>query len=154
MEYHSALPEDSHERMSRAIALSGLVVIVLAIGSKIRGVQTRQKTMDIMGDNNTQHDFLRRESKDVGSHVARIDGMLKTLLSTKEILRRRKNPWLFLAKFLLLRYQVSLRVTVREPWWMNDERLEIRWGGGGYRIDQSWNEYKGGRILFYFDMNK
>jgi hypothetical protein len=37
MEYHSALPEDFHERKSRAIALSGLVVIVLAIGPEVRG---------------------------------------------------------------------------------------------------------------------
>jgi hypothetical protein len=39
----------------------------------------------------------------------------------------RLNSRLLLAKFLLLRYQLSLLVTSRELWWMNQEWLELRW---------------------------
>jgi hypothetical protein len=45
----------------------------------------------------------------------------------KEILRR-QNSRKFLAKFLLLRYQMSLLVIAGELWLMNREGLELRYG--------------------------
>jgi hypothetical protein len=44
------------------IVLGGLVVIVLAIGLKVRG----RGLWIFMGDTNPYHDFLRRGSKAVG----------------------------------------------------------------------------------------
>jgi hypothetical protein len=41
---------------------------------------------------------------------------------------RLQNSSQFLAKFLLLRYQVSLLVTARDLWWKNHELLDLKWG--------------------------
>jgi hypothetical protein len=53
--------------------------------------------------------------------------VLAIIPKVREILRRQNSPP-FLAKFFLLRYHVSLLVTARELWWMNQEWLERRWG--------------------------
>jgi hypothetical protein len=46
--------------------------------------------------------------------------MLKNPTGVKEIfLRENSRP--FLAKFLQIRYQISLLVIVRELWWINQE---------------------------------
>jgi hypothetical protein len=46
--------------------------------------------------------------------------MLKNPTGMKEMLHR-QNSQPFLAKFPLLRYQMSLLVIARELWWMNQE---------------------------------
>jgi hypothetical protein len=46
--------------------------------------------------------------------------VLAIIPKVREILRRQNSPP-FLAKFFLLRYHVSLLVTARELWWMNQE---------------------------------
>jgi hypothetical protein len=48
------------------VALGGLVVNVLAIGPKVRGLKPGRGRCDFKGDKNPQHDFLRRVSKAVG----------------------------------------------------------------------------------------
>jgi hypothetical protein len=50
----------------------------------------------------------------------RFYSMIKKLRSMKDILHR-KNSRSFLAKILLLRYQMSLLVTSKELWWVNQE---------------------------------
>jgi hypothetical protein len=53
----------------------------------------------------------------------------------KEIFRR-QHSLSFLAKFLLFCYQVSLLVTVRELWWMNQELFKL----GEREINQKWSQ--------------
>jgi hypothetical protein len=48
------------------IVLGGLVVIVLAIGPKIRGFQPGRGRWIFKGGKNPQHDCVRRGSKAVG----------------------------------------------------------------------------------------
>jgi hypothetical protein len=54
--------------ISKHVTIRGLVVIVLARGSKIRGFKPgRQRWTFLKGDKNPQHDFLRRGSKAFGN---------------------------------------------------------------------------------------
>jgi hypothetical protein len=47
----------------REVVLSSLVVAVLAIGLKVRGLKPNGERWIFKGDKNTQHAFLRREVK-------------------------------------------------------------------------------------------
>jgi hypothetical protein len=60
-----------------------------------------------------------------------------------EILRR-QNSRTFLAKFLLIRYHVSLLVFARELWLMNQESLEL---GLGCKEDQKMTAVHGTRCM-------
>jgi hypothetical protein len=48
------------------VDLGGPVIIVLAVGSKVRGFKPGQWKLIFKGDKNSYHDFLRREIKAVG----------------------------------------------------------------------------------------
>jgi hypothetical protein len=48
------------------VVLGGLVIIVLAIGPKVSGFKAGRGRWIFKDDKNPYHDFLRRESKNVG----------------------------------------------------------------------------------------
>jgi hypothetical protein len=58
-----------------------------------------------------------------------------------------KNSRPFITNFLLLRYQMSLKVTTGELWWMNRElRIRIQWG----RItDRKWSQCSGSLVRYH-----
>jgi hypothetical protein len=58
-------------------ALAGIVVIMLAIGPKVRGFKPGRGRRIFKGDESPSHDLLRRGSKVVGPHIAGFYGMLK-----------------------------------------------------------------------------
>jgi hypothetical protein len=53
--------------------------------------------------------------------------MLTNPAGYEKILRQQNSPT-FLARFLPIRYYVSLLVFARDLWWMDQEWLELRWG--------------------------
>jgi hypothetical protein len=62
------------------VGLGGLVLIVLAIGAKVRGFKPGRGRWIFMGDKNLQHDFLRWGSKPVTPMSLYVFyGMLKNL---------------------------------------------------------------------------
>jgi hypothetical protein len=61
------------------VFLGGVVVIVFAIGPKVRGLKPGQRRWIFKGDRNPQHDFIRREAK--------------PSVQCRKILRLVKNPY-------------------------------------------------------------
>jgi hypothetical protein len=77
------------------------------------------------GDKNPEYDFLRRGSKAI------ICKILRYVKESHEY--ERDASWAeftghFLAKFLVLRYFISLLVTARELWWTNQEWMITQMG--------------------------
>jgi hypothetical protein len=79
------------------VTIGGLVVSVLAIGPKVRGLTPGRERWISKGDKNQKHDFLR--SKPEGSHVVTFYGMLNNPKRVKEILRRQNSPAISLPSF-------------------------------------------------------
>jgi hypothetical protein len=95
----------------KIVALCGLVVSVLAIGPKVGGFKLGRGHRTFKYYRKPQLDFLRREVKS-SVPCRKILRHIKDPYSMKEI-RSRQNSRKFVAKFFLLRYQLSLLVTAR-----------------------------------------
>jgi hypothetical protein len=121
-----------YQHTSAYVGLGDVLVIVIAIGPKVRGFNPGRGRWIFKGDNNPQHTFLRREVKQ--SSPCKIYGMLK---NSAECERGGSS-----AKFTVISIQISscfaldywLLVTARELWWMNQELFEL---GLGRRIDKN-----------------
>jgi hypothetical protein len=61
------------------VVLGGLILSVIAIGSKVRGFIPGQERLIFKGDKNLRYAFLRRGSKAVGPLVVRFYIILKKL---------------------------------------------------------------------------
>lgn len=71
-------------------------------------------------------ELQRRIHYDKSNHPIKFLRNVKELLHYENIyFRQIARP--FLAKFLLLRYRLSLLIIAREVWWLIQERLELSW---------------------------
>jgi hypothetical protein len=117
------------------VAVGGLAVIVLAIGPKVWKFKPCRGLWIFNGDKNSQHDFFRGGSK-VDGPMSKILRHVKDPYSREEIFVGKINGHLLSSISCFAARCLSLLVTAREFWWVNQELLELRWGS---RIDQWWS---------------
>jgi hypothetical protein len=102
------------------VALSGLVVTVIATGPRVRGFKPGRGRWIFKGDKIRSTTYFLGGVK-TSAPCRKIFGISMNLAEYE-----RQNSLPFLAKFLLLRYHTFLLVTARELWLMNQIGLNSR----------------------------
>jgi hypothetical protein len=93
----------------KIVVLGGILIIVFAIGPKVRGFKPGRGQWIFKGNNIRRTPSFGGEVKP-SVHVLRFTARYPTTMKRDT---SRQNSVIFLANFLLLCYQVSLLVTVR-----------------------------------------